>query len=86
MADVEHIGRLISAVGVPTAVLLFTAFVFYRHGLPMARDLVNAHKGYLDETSKRVEKIDHIDHKVDRLLAGDGCRQRFIEGGQNARL
>lgn len=66
---VPDVERLVSSLGFPAALTLFALWVFYRHGLPMGRDLVNAHKAYLESTSKRVEKIDSIDDKVDGLHA-----------------
>lgn len=64
MGDAAMIERFVNNVGFSSALMLFALYVFYRHGLPMGRDLVNAHKEYLSSTSKR---IDSIDDKVDGL-------------------
>lgn len=54
--------------------LVFGAIVVYRHLLPMARELVAAHKQYLETTSRRIERIEQIDDKLDRVLGGEACR------------
>lgn len=69
--DVQLLERLMNNFGLSTVLLALIGYALWRYGLPVARELVDAHKTYLDRTAssgeKQTEILDRIDNKVDAI-------------------